>query len=84
MDMNMLETRYENYNQLTHHMLNNNNKKNNDLIPPAFANIIVHLAAMNTGFRSDIGLAVMIFPPIDLTVKGNKTVIYSKLGEVFF
>ena len=59
-------------------------KNNNDLIPPAFANIIVHLAAMNTGFRSDIGLAVMIFPPIDLTVKGNKTIIYSKLGECCF
>jgi len=53
-------------------------KENEDLIPPAFANISVHLATMNTGFRSDIGLAVMIFPPIDLTckVKRKKTVIH--------
>ena len=32
-------------------------------LPPAAANVKVHLAAMNTGFRSDIGLAVIIFPP---------------------
>ena len=56
--------------------------KNEDLIPPAFANISVHLAAMNTGFRSDIGLAVMIFPAIDLThkVKRKKTIIHYTLG----
>ena len=34
------------------------------LIPPDAANIILHLAAINSGLRSDIGLAVIIFPPI--------------------
>lgn len=33
-------------------------------VPPAAANVRGHLAAINTGFRSDIGLAVMMFPPI--------------------
>ena len=33
------------------------------IIPLADAKVSVHLAAMNIGFRSDIGLAVMIFPP---------------------
>ena len=38
---------------------------NMDCIPPAVANNSVHLAAMNTGFKSDVGLAVMMHPPID-------------------
>ena len=33
-------------------------------VPPAAANVRGHLAAINTGFRSDIGLAVIMFPPI--------------------
>ena len=36
-----------------------------DILPPAVASNSVHLAAMNTGFKSDVGLAVMMHPPID-------------------
>ena len=34
------------------------------LIPPDAANNSLHLAAINSGLRSDIGLAVIIFPPM--------------------
>ena len=39
-------------------------------LPPAAANVSVHLAAINTGFRSDIGLAVIILPPMACNAKG--------------
>ena len=54
-----------------------------DLIPPAVASNSVHLAAMNTGFKSDVGLAVTMHPPIDWVKKLDKWKVNGKLASLY-